>query len=362
MARVELPRIINAAGHLSLLGGALSPQALAAEISAAIAEAMTRPIDVASLKDEASRRISAATGAGAGCVTTGAAAGVALSVAACITGDALDRVHALHARASGGRIVLQAGHDIDFGAPIVQMVRLGGGSPELVGTAERTSEDDLRAALDGASALLFVQSHHVAKADRVSLQRCLTLAHEVAVPVIVDAAAEEDLRAYIALGVDLAVYSGGKALGGLSSSGFVAGREDLVRAVRAHERGIGRAMKVGPEQLLSICLALEDYDSRAQEASSAVLAALSAGVTAMAGGEFSVVSDEAGRHIERLEVRTPHAEEVCRALRGSTPAIYVRAHHAREGRFAIDPRNVALADVPVVLAALRRALKTHSVE
>src|SRR5690348_14922147 len=116
MTRIELPRIVNAAGHLSMLGGGVSPEALAAEVGRAITEAMGRPVDMAWLKDEASRRIAAATGAEAGCVTAGAAAGIALSVAASITGDDLAAIHAAPARPA--RIVLQAGHDIDFGAPV----------------------------------------------------------------------------------------------------------------------------------------------------------------------------------------------------------------------------------------------------
>ena len=184
------------------------------------------------------------------------------------------------------------------------MVRLRGGHLDLAGTRYRISEDDLIARLEGASALLYMQSHHVTASAQVPLGRCVSLAHQLAVPVILDAAAEEDLQVYVHLGVDLVVYSGGKALGGLSSSGFVAGRSDLVRAVRAQERGIGRAMKVGPEQLLG---------------------ALKAGVASISGAAFGIVLDEAGRPIERLEVRTPRAVAVCRALRAEPTPIFVRA-------------------------------------
>ena len=324
-----------------MLGGGISPADVAKETARAIEWVMTHPIDMAWLKEEASRRIAAATGAEAGCVTTGAAAGIALSVAACI----------------GERdgVALQAGHDIDFGAPVVTMVELGGGSPILAGTTERITAGDLDIALTNAAALLFIQSHHVHAVDRVSLAECLDLTHARGIPVILDAAAEEDLRMYIAMGVDLVIYSGGKALGALSSSGFVAGRADLIAAVRAQERGIGRAMKVGPEQLASICIAL-DFHGSAHHDDTAVLRVLSEGTASLTGATFAIIPDEAGRAIQRLEVRTPDAIGLARRLREHTPPIYVRAHHAAEGRIAIDPRNLTVEDAGVVVGALRELL------
>lgn len=353
MSGPALPRIINAAGHLSALGGAISPHDLAEAVAEAIAAAMVRPVDVQWLKEEASKRIAEATGAEAGCVTTGAAAGIALSVAACVAGEDLGGLRALPGAGGPAPIVLQAGHDIDFGAPVTQMVRLGGGEPVLAGERNRVTIEDLSAALPGARAFLFVQSHHVSAPARLSLEACVSAARGAGVPVIVDAAAEEDLRRYIAAGADLVTYSGGKALGGLSSSGFVAGSSRLVRAVRAQERGIGRAMKVGPEQILSVCIALELY----QPGHGDIRPLLGEMAAALGNAcDAKIVDDEAGRPILRLEIRTPRAPEIVALLREHDPPIVVRAHHAREGRFAIDPRNLLAEDVPVVIAALRSAL------
>lgn len=353
MTSITLPRIINAAGHLSMLGGGVTGPELAAAIAAAVEMGLSNPVDMAWLKDELSRRIAAHTGADAGCVTTGAAAGIALSVAACVIGDMPDQVRQLP-DAAHKPIVLQSGHDIDFGAPVVQMIRLGGGAPVVAGSPSRIQAGDLQRAMEWAAALLFVQSHHVTARDRLPLDVCIATAHDAGKPVIVDAAAEEDLRAYVAAGADLVIYSGGKALGGLSSSGFVAGKSDLVRAVRAQERGIGRAMKVGPEQLLSVAVALDAYGLR-EGTGDAVLEALSAGLGEIDGVELAIVDDEAGRAIRRLEVQTPRASEVVAALRAGTPPIYVRAHHAAEGRFSIDPRNLTAETATEVAAALRSA-------
>lgn len=354
MAEMHLPRIINAAGHLSSLGGGVSHPGLARAIASAVEHVLMRPVDMAALKDRASVAIAAATGAEAGCVTTGAAAGIALSVAACVAGPMKEMVQQLPDIARKP-VVLQHGHDIDFGAPVAQMIRIGGGTVVIAGSPARVTAGDVERALAWAAALVFVQSHHVQAPHRLPLAVCLELAHAQGIPVIVDAAAEEDLRAYIAAGADLVIYSGGKALGGLSSSGFVAGRRELVAAVRAQERGLGRAMKVGPEQVVSVILALDAYGREVHD-DGAILAALQEGLAGVEGAAFALADDEAGRAIRRLEVRTPDAPRVVAALREGEPPIYVRAHHAGEGRFAIDPRNVALDDVPVIVEALRRAL------
>ena len=291
MAEFPLPRIINAAGQMSALGGSNSPDEVALAITTALRRAMTQPVEIAALKNEASRRIAAATGAEAGAVTTGAAAAIALSVAACVAGTNPEAVAALP-HWMPKRVILQSGHDINFGAEVVQMIGLGGGVPVLAGSKAGVAENDIVEALAGASAFVYIQSHHVRATECQPLETCIRLAHEQDVPVIVDAAAEEDLGRFVELGADLVCYSGGKALGGLSSSGFVAGRADLVEAVRAQDRGIGRPMKVAQEQLLSIILALEFYAGRPPESGGAVLEALAAAVGAVAGVDSKIVADE----------------------------------------------------------------------
>ncbi len=176
-------------------------------------------------------------------------------------------------------------------------------------------------------------------------------------PVIVDAAAEEDLRRYLELGADLVCYSGGKALGGLSSSGFVAGRADLIEAVRAQDRGIGRPMKVAQEQILSIILALELYGGRPGEPGSGTLEALASAVAAVEGIESDVVADEVRPSIRRVEIRHARAGAIAQALREGEPPIFVRSHHAAAGRFSFDVRNVSPADVPVIADALAKAVR-----
>jgi len=358
-AQFGVATVINAAGKLTALGGTAQDETVAA----AQAEAARAHVDLARLRERAGGLIAGRCGAEAATVTTGAAAGIALAVAACVAGADPERVRRLP-DSDGWRntVLLQAGHWVNFGAPVEQMIRLGGGRPARFGGDERVTEDDLaRALAEGEiAAVLFVQSHHAEQGGRLALDRCIALAHARAVPVIVDAAAEEDLRRYVAMGADLVTYSGGKAFGG-PTSGFVVGRSELVAACEAQHRGIGRPMKVGKEQIVGLLVALERYEQRdgPEEAErrrrvNAVVAGALAGV---AGVNVTLRPDEAGRPIERVAVSAVagafDVRALVRFLEAGDPSVRTRNHHLPEGIVLFDPREVTEAQAAQVAARLR---------
>src|SRR5436190_4009609 len=83
--------VINAAGPLTRLGG----QRVHPEVAAGMAEAAQQSARIEDLQEAAGRYLAEVTGAEAGYVTTGAAAGLALAAAACIAGldvVAMDRL------------------------------------------------------------------------------------------------------------------------------------------------------------------------------------------------------------------------------------------------------------------------------
>jgi D-glucosaminate-6-phosphate ammonia-lyase len=128
--RFGLEPVINAAGKLTALGGT----AQADEIAQAQTAAAQAHIDIDALRARAGALIAHHTGAEAATVTTGAAAGLAISVAACITGTSLERVLRIpNADGLSRRVLLQAGHDVNFGASVAQMICLGGGQPHVFG-------------------------------------------------------------------------------------------------------------------------------------------------------------------------------------------------------------------------------------
>jgi hypothetical protein len=80
--RFGVRTIINAKGPSTRLSGGF----LDADVSAAMAEAGTYCVEMAELQAGASKVIAGLTGAEAGIVTSGAAAGLLLGTAACVTG------------------------------------------------------------------------------------------------------------------------------------------------------------------------------------------------------------------------------------------------------------------------------------
>ena len=337
---LDIAPVINAAGKLTALGGS-AQSVCVAEAQAAAAQTH---VDLAALRLAAGKRIAAATGAEAACVTSGAAAGVAISVAAVLTGSDLDRVRRLPEVEGPDEILLQAGHDVDFGALVTQMIRLAGGRPVVFGSEKAVTQADLTAALsERTAAILFVKSHHCIQHARLPLEAVVGRG----IPVLVDAAAEADLRTYIAGGADLVTYSGGKAIGG-PTCGFVAGLASMVEACELQDRGIARPMKVGKEQIAGLLAALDEFAG--PEPRSDVLDALYAGLAAFA--DVRIVPDRAGRDIRRVALDLPSGQlrDLVAFLRDGRPSIRTRNHQLGEGYVLYDPREMRLDQVAAVVA------------
>ena len=341
--RLDLAPVINAAGKLTALGGS----AQSVQVAQAQAAAAQAHVDLAALRLAAGRRIAAATGAEAACVTSGAAAGIAICVAAVLTGSDLERVRRLPEVQGPNQVVLQAGHDVDFGALVTQMIRLAGGRPVVIGSEQAVTEADLTGTLsERTAAILFVQSHHCIQHRRLPLETLVGRG----VPVLVDAAAEADLGAYIARGADLVTYSGGKAIGG-PTCGFIAGKASMIEACELQDRGIARTMKVGKEQIAGLLTALDEFAG--PDAGSGVLDALYAGLAAVA--DVRIVPDRAGREIRRVALDLPAARlrDLVAFLHDGRPSIRTRNHQLDEGYVLFDPREMHVDQVPTVVARVR---------
>ena len=285
--RLQVRRIINAKGAATRLsGGRIRP-----EVLAAMAEAASACVDMAELQGAASRQIAACTGAEAGLVTSGAAAGLLLATAACVTGldpGLMARLPALPARAKDEVIVARSQrnfYDHAVRTAGVHLVEVG--LPDrYAGAGVRDAEPwEFAEAIGERTAAIF----HVADANaQPTLPALVEVARAHGVPVIVDAAAQlppaANLRRFIEEGADLVAFSGGKALGGPQASGILAGRRDLImaaalqmldldvwieqfrpdpafidpaRLVGLPPHGIGRPCKVGKEQVVGLLTALD---------------------------------------------------------------------------------------------------------
>jgi len=314
------------------------------------------------LRQQAGTIIAEYCGAEAACVTSGAAAGLAISVAATLTGQSLAKVRQLPQTTGPNQILLQAGHSVDFGATVEQMIRLGGGDPVILGMANSVPERLLIDTLAEQSfaAFVYVQSHHCVQDNMVELDACITHCHHAGVPVIVDAAAEEDLRAYIDAGADLVTYSGGKAFGG-PTSGFIAGSQEHIAACEMQFRGIARTMKVGKEQITGLLGALAAYSSRDEQAQAAQLDEINqqivSGLERCEALSLALQADEAGRHFSRVRIAAAdgrfNIRQLVEHLSQGNPSIRTRNHHLDQGYLLIDPRELKEGDVQHILARIQ---------
>ncbi|MBN1876036.1 MAG: aminotransferase class V-fold PLP-dependent enzyme [Anaerolineae bacterium] len=252
-------KVINGYATLTRLGGSLIPP----EVIAAMAEASHHFVDIDELQEKVGRQIAEWTHNEAAYVTCGAAAGLALSTAACITGLDADRRARLPDTTGLPNEVLihkcgRSGYDF--------AIRQAGGEIVEFGTEASATAADLEAAINDYTVAIFYFYNVSLIQGHVPLDQAIAIAKRRQIPFIVDAAAQippvENLWHFTQMGADLALFSGGKGLCGPQSSGLMVGRRDLIEAAvfNACPRAvIGRPMKVGKEEIVGLMAAIKWY-------------------------------------------------------------------------------------------------------
>lgn len=247
---------INAVGNGTAIGGSI----MAPEVISAMQEAGQNFIDLNELLAKAGQYIADLVGVEACYITSGAAGGVLISIAACMTGKDWAKVHQLpNTRGMKNKVIMQVMQRNYYEL----MVREAGAKLIEIGLANTTNSWHLEAALNEQTAAII---HFVAYSPPhdLPLQDVIDIAHKEDVPVVVDAAAEfpsfSILREYIDMGADLVIFSGGKGIRGPQSSGLILGRKDLIEACAMNGspyHGVGRPCKVGKEEIIGLVTAIE---------------------------------------------------------------------------------------------------------
>lgn len=353
--RLGLKRVINACGKMTILGvSAVSP-----EVMAATAEAAGAFVEIDALVERTGELVSAHTGAQDSYITSCASAGIAIAVAAVITRGEPDRVAMMpDSTGMANEILILRGHNIDYGAPITSAIRLGGGRVVEVGQSNLAARWQLEKAVsERTAALLFVKSHHSVQKGMLTLEDFVAVAKQFQLPLIVDAAAEEDLHQYIARGADMVIYSGAKAFNA-PTSGFITGGREWIRCCKAQHHGIARAMKIGKENMVGLVKALELYGEGIANMTPEKLASTVEAISALRGFSAEIEQDEAGREIWRVQVRVHpdilgiDARQVEAMLRTGEIAIYTRRYFLHQGVFSIDPRTLDHHDLTTIVERL----------
>ena len=360
-----LQDLVVATGNFTELGGSLMP----GEVLEAMLDAARSFVDIRALHERAGQVIADVTGAEAGYVTSGAAAGLVLGTAACMTGSNPAAIQQLpDTEGLKNEVVIHKSHSSHYN----RMVRLTGAKVKEVGYGtHRTLPWQLESALgEKSAAIVYLVSQILVSQTALPLPEVVRIARAKGVPVIVDAANElppvENLRKFIETGADLVIFSGGKDLQGPQPSGFICGRRDLIAACAlngAPNHGIGRPMKVGKEEIVGLVAALKRYvglDHQARIAGWEQRVALI--VDGLADIEHLRVSrvfpDYTGRPVPRAWLTWDEAtaglskQEVLDALAKGSPAIRVMEEYAGKG-LLIDPTTLLDGQETIIAERLR---------
>jgi len=344
--RNGLQTVINASGRMTKLG----VSAISRGVGETLVEAAGNYVVIDDLLAFAGKKIGGMIGTEDACATSSASAGIALAVASLICGNDLQKVQHLFdilPHVKKREVILFKGHNVDFGAPLAEMIQLGGGTVVEAGYANGSKLEDISHAVnENTLAIFFVKSHHCVQKDMVDAKSVIELANRMGIPCIVDAAAEEDLSLYAGLGADFVCYSGAKAIEG-PTSGFVACKTtELAANMRLQYKGIGRAMKVGKECTMGLVKAIEEYLAGEHKSvvTKADMEAFTEKMNGVKGCSARMIQDEAGREIYRCRLEFDPAEygidakTLVKKLQEGDTAIFTRDYQANIGSIAIDPR------------------------
>jgi len=405
--RLGVRPVINGAATLTRLGGSLMPPS----VVAAMQEAAAAFVPLDKLQAAAGRRLAELTRNEAAYVCSGAAAGLVLATAACITGTDAEKMALLPRpdRIKDGKhkvVVFRSqrnGYDFAVRQVGIDLVEVGPTRTQAMAQApdEERLADELFEAIDERTACVtfFAGGHYSAGA--LALQKTVELAHAHGVPVVVDAAAQvppvENLWQFSGgpgprpwaealfrqglapkpsgetelVGADLAIFSGGKGLCGPQGSGLIVGRADLITAVGRQGNPnalIGRPMKVGKEEICGLVAAVEwylslDYDALARQYEDQVRRVMDA-VSGMTGVVTERVwPSEAGQPMPRALIRLASEAALTRdalqqALLAHEPPIEVSS--AGQDGIYVNPQTLQSGEEEIIAAALRHALTTRT--
>jgi L-seryl-tRNA(Ser) seleniumtransferase len=258
--RLGVEPFINCTSTYTINGGSRQLP----EVIAAVERASHYHVNIDELMAKAGPRLAELLGGPAAMVSSGAAGAVTCGTAACVAGGDPEKMQQLpDTSGMKSECVVpewsRSYYDHAVRAVGVKMIE--------VGTLE-----ELERALGPRTALAHGQANMLAGSNPFTLRQYVEACHRHGVPVQIDAAADLPLKPnpYLAAGVDLLAYSGGKILRGPQTSGILLGRPDLIRAayqVSSPHITYGRSVKVSKEEIVGLVVAVESlFSTRSREA------------------------------------------------------------------------------------------------
>lgn len=364
-SKYHLKKVINASGRMTILGVS-TPRA---EVVDTVSHGLNEYFEIKDLVDKTGQYIAKLLNVENAVVVSCASAGIVQAVAGLIVKDDRDLLFNLHSsdKYVPREIIVPKGHNVNFGAPIGTMVSLGGGIVVEAGYANECKPEHIESLINpDTAAILYVKSHHCVQKSMLSVAQTATIAKKYNIPLIVDAAAEEDLQAYYQQGADLVIYSGAKAIEG-PTSGLVIGRHQAIEWLKLQSQGIGRPMKVGKEGILGLTKAIELYiNDPKQETGQEMVSKMTPFIeklNSIDGISAKVVWDGAGRDIARAEISFDSkvigktAIEMIELMKQGEVAVYFREYKANEGKVDADVRSVTAEQLDIIYNKIKKIIQ-----
>ncbi|MWP49709.1 MULTISPECIES: DgaE family pyridoxal phosphate-dependent ammonia lyase [unclassified Gilliamella] len=364
-SKYHLKKVINASGRMTILGVS-TPRP---EVAQTVVHGLNEYFEIKDLVDKTGQYIAKLLNVENAVVVSCASAGIAQAIAGIIVKDDYDLLFNLHSsdKYVPREIIIPKGHNVNFGAPISTMVSLGGGIVVEAGYANECKPEHIESLINpDTAAILYVKSHHCVQKSMLSIAQAVCIAQKHKIPLIVDAAAEEDLQTYYQQGADLVIYSGAKAIEG-PTSGLVIGRQQAVEWVKLQSQGIGRPMKVGKEGILGLTKAIELYVTKPMhETGQQMVTKMTPfieNLNVLDGISAKVVWDGAGRDIARTEIAFDAtvigktAIEMIELMKQGEIAVYFREYKANEGKVDADVRSVTSAQLDIVYCKIKNIIQ-----
>jgi uncharacterized pyridoxal phosphate-dependent enzyme len=369
--------VVNATGTLTVLGGSV----LSDEVLAAMSEAAKVYVDMEELHLKAGEYVAQMLGVESAYIVDGAAAGLVLCVAACLTQGERAKALALpNTLGMPNKILIQKVHRnmYDYAATIPGALLVE------IGSSDGTRREELEGAVDHNTAgILYVA--YDPQPNAIPLEAAIEIAHKHGIPVIVDAAAElppaQNLTKFVKMGADMVVFSGGKDIGAPNDTGLIVGKKRWIDVCR--ELGpqsyrkvgsetkvfIGRPMKVSKEDILGFVTALRrylevDHDKRLERWGE-VAAFIAREISTLRGVRTRVVVGHGSGHprpstIPKVEVEfeQPIAELVRSRLIERQPPVYT---YIVGGKLCVNPQCLREGEQEIVVNRLKEVISEFKV-
>lgn len=380
-ASIGVRRVVNGVGPATRLGGV----ALHPSVVAAMTDATHYPVRMDELERSAGRELARMLGVESAYVTSGASAALTLATAAIIAGEDAAKIDALPRVEGVPRdiVVLAAHRD-----PYDRALEAAGARLRVVGYPATTHLGEVDRALDDETAGVLYRPGR--PGDHPPLSAICELAARRGIPVLIDGALYapplENLHRWMDAGAALVALSGGKHFRGPQASGILCGHAGLVDLVALQHQdmdereatwirgarsttpltpprqGIGRAMKVGREQIAGLIAAVTRYveapgadDEPGIRELQQLRALLQPGTIPVIWHETSVL----GVPVLELDLAAAglDADSFVTALRERDQPIFLEESEAWRGVLQVNPMGLTHGDGRTIAEAVTAAAR-----